>query len=97
MAKFRKKPVAVEARRIEDGNIEEMVEWANAMRIAPVARHDGTGIFIKTPQGEIQADVGAWIVRSVLEEIYPIRDDVFRATYEAVEEEPPKPVRRRSK
>ncbi len=91
MAKFRKKPVVIEA-----------VRWLNIKIVCPPGplwfeaaerRGDiqlaGTSLFIKTLEGEMRADVGDWIIRGVKGELYPCRADIFEMTYEAVGETNP--------
>lgn len=43
-------------------------------------------LLIATLEGVMQAKPGDWVIRGVQGEFYPCRDDIFRATYEAVEE-----------
>lgn len=101
MAKFRKKPVEIEARQFTtnneagDKNMNELVDWMNGCgqpnnypRLSdetPVARHDGTCIFINTLEGEHRASVGDWIIKGVAGEFYACKPDIFEATYEIVE------------
>ena len=56
--------------------------------------HQGIGytppsgqLFIPTPEGTMTANPGDWIIRGVKGEFYPIKDAIFRETYEAVETE----------
>lgn len=39
-------------------------------------------LYIKTPEGIMEALPGDWIVRGVIGEFYPVMADVFTATYE---------------
>jgi hypothetical protein len=41
---------------------------------------------IKTPEGEMEAAAGDWVIRGVKGEFYPCKPDIFETTYEAVEE-----------
>ncbi len=41
---------------------------------------------IKTLEGNMVAKVGDWIITGVKGERYPCKDDIFKATYELVEE-----------
>lgn len=41
---------------------------------------------IATLEGGHWANYGDWIIKGVAGEFYPCRDDIFRQTYEAVEE-----------
>ncbi|MFF9309907.1 hypothetical protein ACF1BS_03260 [Streptomyces sp. NPDC014748] len=45
---------------------------------------DGDVFYIHTLEGEMRATDGDWIIKGVAGEFYPCRDDIFRATYEAV-------------
>lgn len=40
---------------------------------------------IPTPEGDMRADLGDWIIRGVQGEFYPCKPDIFAATYEPVE------------
>ena len=42
---------------------------------------------IKTVEGTMTAGVGDWIITGVAGETYPCKDDIFRKTYEAADEE----------
>lgn len=88
--KFRKKPVAIEARQFEtnnapnDDHMDSLRDWIN--NEGGMARHDSTDIFIHTLEGEMRASVGDWIIKGVKGEFYPCKPDIFAATYEPVEE-----------
>ena len=43
-------------------------------------------LMIATLEGFCHADISDWIIRGVAGESYPIKDAIFRQTYEAVEE-----------
>ena len=43
-------------------------------------------LIISTLEGEMEAKIGDWIIKGVKGELYPCKDDIFRATYEPVEE-----------
>lgn len=87
MAKFRKKPVVIDAARWqEDG---EMPDWLLA------AIKSGTVVMggeptsyphaeIITLEGVMRADVGDWIIRGVKNELYPCKPDIFAALYDEV-------------
>jgi hypothetical protein len=91
MAKFRKKPVVIEARQFEtnnesgDLNMNELVSWMNQGRDTMNAWHNGTDIFIQTLEGQMRAEVKDWIICGVKGEFYPCKPDVFEETYEKVE------------
>ncbi len=86
MAKYRKKPVVIEAIKYqaELGN-NRVMNWL-AQQGASVKDwlfHDGE-IIIPTLEGSMKASDGDWIIRGVKGEFYPCKSDIFEATYEAV-------------
>lgn len=88
MGVFRKKPVEIEAYRwMANDDIDKeslgndhMAEWLGAAYV--VIRNDR--LTIKTLEGLITARPGDWVVRGVQGEFYPVKPDIFAATYEAV-------------
>lgn len=90
MAKFRKKPVVIEAFRLGH---DDMPDWFNNARMNNcVTTHNEDGrwrggpdfAIIKTLEGEMRADYGDWIIRGVKGELYPCKTDIFAQTYEPV-------------
>jgi hypothetical protein len=64
MAKYRKKPIVIEAEQLT------------------------VLTFIQTLEGTMQGNPGDWLVTGVNGEKYPCKDEIFRKTYELVEEQP---------
>ncbi|MFD1431223.1 hypothetical protein [Lacticaseibacillus yichunensis] len=83
MAKYRKKPVVVDAWKIVPIDIDSVVPvWLfNAMANHEVNEH-GEGYIIQTLEGEMIASPGDYIIRGVMGELYPCKPDIFKATYE---------------
>jgi hypothetical protein len=85
MARFRKKPVEIEARQLTPESVLEIRRWASAKPM-----YDGVGVGriiglrIHTLEGDMKADFGDWIIRGIQGEFYPCKPDIFEATYEAV-------------
>ena len=82
--KFRKKPVVIEAIRIEIG-----IKSKDVTDFCPAARpvHPEFGEFeIETLEGTMRASRGDWIIKGVKGEFYPCKPDIFEQTYERVEE-----------
>lgn len=87
---YRKKPESVDAFQLIIGALmpgwfidalqERKVEPVEPM--APMNRWAEQGIVVHTPEGMMTAKPGDWIVRSPTGELYPVRADVFAATYE---------------
>jgi hypothetical protein len=85
MGKYRKLPVVIEAHQMPLPDQEptaEMVDFLHAM--SRDWEGDSEGITISTPEGEMLARPGDWIIRGVNGEYYPCKPDVFAKTYEAV-------------
>jgi hypothetical protein len=79
MARYRKKPVEIEA-WCNDGSM--MPDWvANACTGGELIEGDGP-LFIPTLEGVMEARPGDWIIRGVKGELYPCKPDIFAATYD---------------
>lgn len=82
---FRKKAVEIQAMQLTRENGPAVWEWADSK---PYYEPDGSisGLSIYTLEGRMKADFGDWIIRGVKGEFYPVKPDIFEATYDAVEE-----------
>ncbi len=87
MAKYRKKPVVIEAFQFIGGsNTDSAVPlWFVDAVLARTIFALEDCIIIKTLAGDMRGDLGDWIIRGVKHEIYPCKPEIFAATYEAVE------------
>lgn len=92
MAKYRKKPVVIEAFQLnERGLVAEDWFW-DAVSRNDIITHD-FGKFhpnpawceIKTLEGTMIANAGDFIIKGVNGEIYPCKPDIFEKTYEIAE------------
>lgn len=91
MARYRKKPVVIEAFEWT-GDIEQKEEpiWiVEAIKDSSVwFNNEGTEnvtMEIKTLEGNHIANRGDYIIRGIKGEIYPCKPDIFEKTYELVE------------
>lgn len=85
MAKYRKKPVVIEA--MQYGPYTTVtVELAQFLKQSerPI-KAVSEGLIIDTLEGQMLATPGDWIIRGVAGEFYPCSPDIFKETYEAVE------------
>lgn len=83
MAKFRKKPVVIEAVQVTDSTFDSEhpnPEYIIGVVYDPIKRC----AFIDTLEGRMRASLGDWIIRGVQGELYPCKPDIFAATYEAL-------------
>ena len=79
MAKFRKKPVVVEAFRYY---VDPRPDWfQDRVTKNEIITHE-THCDIKTLEGVMRGDCGDWIIQGVKGEVYPCKPDVFEQTYD---------------
>ena len=84
MAKYRKKPVVVEAEQY----IASTYKYSSGSLFDQAHMQWGTGPdpFIPTLEGIMTVSDGDYVIRGVAGEFYPCKPDIFEATYELVEE-----------
>lgn len=87
MAKFRKKPVVIEAHQFVPG-FYDSPGVPDEFKAACCRESDGDATFerphVHTLEGLHWITAGDWIIRGVAGEFYPCKPDIFAATYEAV-------------
>jgi len=84
MPKFRKKPVVIEAHQITDvEEVPQIADWCGSFYYID---DFAAQIDIQTLEGVMAAYVGDWVIKGVAGEFYPCRDDIFRATYEPLDD-----------
>ena len=94
--KYKKKPVVIEAIKWTGQNHREMYDFLEGkpddymdsigenFYINHNIYHAG-GLFIKTLEGDMFANIGDYIIKGIKGEFYPCKPDIFEATYERVE------------
>jgi len=82
VAKFRKKPVVIEAVQWRGNNLDELREF-----VPKEFRHNKVNepLGIITLEGPLTISEGDWIIKGIKGEFYPCKPDIFAATYEAVD------------
>lgn len=87
--KFRKKPIVVDAVCFVEGSGREVLMWAGKESGIGISfksnRYEGETLLIPTPEGEMRAMPGDYIIKGVNGEFYPCKPDIFEKTYEAAE------------
>jgi hypothetical protein len=83
--KFRKKPVVIEAWKIDSGD-RNMPSWVFAGDKVKWRDGAGTKLEIETLEGIMIGDKGDYLIKGVAGELYPCKPDIFEMTYERVEE-----------
>lgn len=93
MAQFRKKPIIVEAVQWMPGRYFKHFQHGREMWLEKAMNGsdsvivvDGDKLIVKTLEGVMVANPGDWIIRGVKGELYPCKNDIFMATYDAAEE-----------
>lgn len=79
---YRKKPVVIEAVQWTGNNIDEIGDFMG--HSATMTLNDS--FVIPTLEGDMYAAEGDWIIKGVKGEFYPCKPDIFKMTYESVEE-----------
>lgn len=89
--KYRKKPVVIEAEQLtEELALACLVDKKPApfgLSVSgtchpPTRKLISAYIRIETLEGVMRADLNDWIIKGVKGELYPVKDDIFRQTYE---------------
>lgn len=91
MAKFRKRPVVIDA-EMWDGTSASALA---VMSLLPVnaqetlLEFDSPSIIrVRTLEGVMTAELGDWVIKGVKGELYPCEPDIFAATYEIADGNP---------
>ena len=85
--RFRKKPVVIEAIQFDGtvAGIEEAQDFVGPGLTTDQRPQYGYILCIPTLEGIMTAIRGDWIIKGVKGEFYPVKDDIFKQTYEAVD------------
>lgn len=86
MAKFRKKPVVIEAVQWNGGNFDDIYGFMCESK-SPISDTPSGEIVIHTLEGNMFAQIDDWIIKGVNGEFYPCKPDIFEKTYEKVEDQ----------
>lgn len=81
MAKYRKKPIVIDAWQWDGTNTDELLKLNKSIYFCE-GPNDLQELEIKTLEGTMTASKGDWIIRGVKGEFYPCKPDIFTATYE---------------
>lgn len=89
MARYRKKPVVIEAWRWDESLATLSMLKTRGMKWSGHRGHRGhpdlcQDLRIKTLEGTLTIELGDWIIRDGKGEFYQIKDEIFRETYEKV-------------
>jgi len=88
MAKYRKKPVVIDAIQWTGNNLKEIINFTGLHESAnkwtwqeyeKIVNEKGLKIF--TLEGTMNANIGDWIIRGVKGEFYPCKPEQFELLY----------------
>lgn len=88
MARFRKKPIVIEATQwFEHGDhpAVEKKDRADDVLCIKCCRHMIFHGSVETLEGEMRVCPGDWIITGVNGEIYPCKPDIFEKTYQQID------------
>lgn len=87
MARYKKKPVVIEAERFTGGfSFSEMgVAWGEEFLSEVIYNHAANELWIDTLEGRMRANIGDWVIKGVNGEFYPCKSDIFAKSYELAE------------
>ena len=87
MAKYRKKPVVVEASQF-DGNIRSIDNFpiSEVGKFKVSSENGQYYLIIPTLEGDMKAVAGDWIIKGIQGEYYPCKPNIFEQTYELIEQ-----------
>lgn len=79
MTKYAKKPVVIEAMKLEftTDSQEQIIRWSNNT----IKKGLDGGLIIATLEGNMTANTGDFIIKGVNGEFYPCKPDIFEKTY----------------
>ena len=86
MAKYRKRPIVIEAQQFTEENKDRVFNFVTCTRI-PQRDKGKLVLVIQTLEGDMTAAIGDWIIKGVKGEFYPCKPDIFEATYEKVQQD----------
>ncbi len=97
MAKYRKKPVVIEAMQLtaDRERIAVIIEWVDNidMSTCEFARNatinkvlEDEYLPIQTLEGTMRASFGDYVIKGVHGEFYPCKPEIFESTYEKVDD-----------
>lgn len=87
MAKFRKRPVVIEAMHFTDDTKDQVFNFVTCSKSADFDSDGNPALKIWTLEGAMTASLGDWVIKGVSGEFYPCKPDIFAKTYELVEEQ----------
>lgn len=84
--KYTKKPLVVDALKWDGNNRSEVFDFCSLSYFNYEFGSSEPKLVIQTLEGPMTASVGDYIIRGIKNEFYACKPDVFKLTYDSVEE-----------
>ena len=84
--KYVKKPLVVEALKWDGSNRSEVFDFCSLSHVTYEYGSSTPKLVIQTLEGPMTASVGDYIIKGIKGEFYACKPDVFKLTYDSVEE-----------
>lgn len=89
MARFRKKPVTIEAVPVDQViALRDLPSWVKEALTCEIVRVEGKAIWVSTLEGKMRGEPSAWLIKGVKGELYCCDAEIFAQTYEPIVERP---------
>jgi hypothetical protein len=77
--KYRKKPIIIEAIKLEKDNLSETAQWCKGY----ISLESGFyKLSIPTLEGTMDCHLGDYVLKGMVGEFYPCKKEIFEASYE---------------
>lgn len=86
MSKYRKIPVVIEAIQFDNTKVTTACEFCPKLKIFSNVKNGEVYGMISTLEGDMIVSNKDYIIKGVNGEFYPCKPDIFKKTYERVEE-----------
>ena len=86
MAKYRKKPIEIEAIQYDGINITEVENFVGKKLPTVWLYVEDTQLVIPTLEGNMKVSKGDYVTKGIKGEFYPCKPNIFEQTYELVEQ-----------
>ena len=83
MAKYRKKPVEIEAIQYDGENISDLFEFVGDLSNLGIDLKNDK-IYVITLEGDMEISKNDYLIRGIKGEYYPCKPDIFEASYDKI-------------
>jgi hypothetical protein len=80
MKNYKKRPITIQAEKLNYNNIQELIN-----EIGDDAYYSNDNFYIKTLEGDMKVNIGDYIIKGIKGEYYPCKSDIFESTYDLID------------